>query len=115
MSRWVELYSTTPSGKTLFVCRMCGRTAPTPDKECRELPNTTTWKPSLPCAVLEELEEACLDMGRAEADSSQAVLPEPAPDFPVLEVYLRGHDGSVLLRYSDGSRSRRLKVELRRR
>lgn len=33
--RWVTLRRTSNSGKTLFVCTVCGRVSPTPDKECR--------------------------------------------------------------------------------
>lgn len=57
-SRWVELYATSPSGKTLFVCRMCGRISPTPDRNCPEPPATVQWKGGASCAVLEEMESA---------------------------------------------------------
>ncbi len=57
MSRWVELYATTPSGKTLFVCRICGRKSPTPDRVCREPPEVYQ-KLALPCELLEEMEGA---------------------------------------------------------
>jgi hypothetical protein len=56
MSRWVELYATSPSGKTLFVCRFCGRTSPCPDKDCATPPSVVAYKPALPCIVLEEIE-----------------------------------------------------------
>lgn len=58
MSRWVELYATTNSGKTLFVCKMCGRQSVTPDKDCPTPPSVVSWKNILPCIVLEELAEA---------------------------------------------------------
>lgn len=58
MSRWIPLYATSPSGKTLFVCLMCGRISPTPDKVCAVPPVTPAWKMSASCAVLEEIEEA---------------------------------------------------------
>lgn len=32
--RWDTLEETSPSGKTLFKCRACGRVSPTPDKAC---------------------------------------------------------------------------------
>jgi len=32
--RWIEISNTSPSGKTLFVCRSCGRQSPAPDKVC---------------------------------------------------------------------------------
>lgn len=57
MSRWISLIATSPSGKTLFVCRMCGRTSPVPDKECREVPYTAHGI-SASCAVLEEAHRA---------------------------------------------------------
>lgn len=66
MSRWVELYATSPSGKTLFVCRMCGRKSPTPDKACGARPETYQRAP-LECAMLEEIEGALADeQGRSE-------------------------------------------------
>lgn len=34
LSRWAILKETTPSGKQLFLCRVCGRKSPTPDKMC---------------------------------------------------------------------------------
>ena len=33
-SRWVTLRRTSNSGKTLFLCLVCGRESTTPDKEC---------------------------------------------------------------------------------
>lgn len=33
-SRWQQLASVSPSGKTLFVCTVCGRSSPTPDLRC---------------------------------------------------------------------------------
>lgn len=33
-SRWRELEETSPSGRRLFQCAICGRTSPTPDKTC---------------------------------------------------------------------------------
>lgn len=33
--RWVTLRRTSNSGKTLFVCTVCGRVSPIPDKDCR--------------------------------------------------------------------------------
>jgi hypothetical protein len=66
VSRWVELYATTPSGKTLFVCRMCGRTSPAPDRGCPALPSTVSWKLSLACDLLEEIEAALIAEGEQE-------------------------------------------------
>lgn len=60
MSRWVELYATSPSGKTLFICRMCGRKSPTPDRTCASPPEAYQRAP-LECALLEEMEEALSD------------------------------------------------------
>lgn len=43
--RWVMLVATSPSGKTLFSCRCCGRVSPTPDKGCKTYADPTeTWK-----------------------------------------------------------------------
>lgn len=33
--RWAQLIQTTPSGKTLFVCMVCGTVSPGPTVECR--------------------------------------------------------------------------------
>lgn len=33
-SRWMEIIATTPSGKTQFVCRICGAKTIAPDKKC---------------------------------------------------------------------------------
>lgn len=32
--RWEVLEETSPSGRTLFRCGVCGRVSPTPDKRC---------------------------------------------------------------------------------
>lgn len=42
MSRWVRLLATTPSGKTQFMCRYCGRKSLYTDKECKDLPILST-------------------------------------------------------------------------
>jgi hypothetical protein len=65
MSRWLELYATSPSGKTLFVCRMCGRISPTPDRECSALPQVCRDKFALSCMLLEEIENALEAVGEA--------------------------------------------------
>lgn len=59
-SRWIKLYATSPSGKTLFVCKYCGRQSPTPDRVC-QIPPFAAHAPSMPCAILEET-EAVLQM-----------------------------------------------------
>lgn len=35
-SRWVPIKLTSRTGKQLFVCTICGRVSPTPDKKCNE-------------------------------------------------------------------------------
>lgn len=35
--RWVRLRKTSESGKTMFVCTVCGRNSTTPDKDCRTM------------------------------------------------------------------------------
>lgn len=60
MSRWIELYATSPSGKTLFVCRMCGTISPIPTKTCSERPNVYQ-RAALECSLLEEIEGALND------------------------------------------------------
>jgi len=63
MSRWTPLYATSPSGKTLFVCRMCGRITPLPDKECSVLPVVSDGKAAMTCSLLEEIEESLIEVG----------------------------------------------------
>lgn len=65
MSRWVTLYATSPSGKTLFVCRFCGRISPCPDKDCITPPSVVAYKLALPCIVLEEIEELVRESAEA--------------------------------------------------
>lgn len=36
-SRWVRIERTSPSGKSLFVCTVCGRMSVAPDKTCHTL------------------------------------------------------------------------------
>lgn len=105
MSRWLELYTTSPSGKTLFVCRMCGKISPAPTRECREPPSTdrSGWKPALPCSVLEEVEEA-----------THEVAGTTPPDGVSLQIHLKGNDGTVSWKDKDGT-PRSLKVHVNRR
>jgi hypothetical protein len=39
--RWEPIVRTSPSGKTLFVCLVCGRVSQTPDKACPPFENWT--------------------------------------------------------------------------
>lgn len=55
MSRWIELYATSPSGKTLFVCKYCGRISPLPDKTCNKPPEVGAYKFAMSCVMLEEV------------------------------------------------------------
>ena len=55
MSRWIELYATSPSGKAMFVCKMCGRMTPAPTATCSQPPETYQKAP-LTCQLLEELD-----------------------------------------------------------
>ena len=55
MSRWIELYTTTNSGKTLFVCQMCGRITALPGRTCPQPPDVGPHKLALSCALLEEV------------------------------------------------------------
>lgn len=59
-SRWIELYATSPSGKTMFVCRMCGDKTPTPTARCPSPPEVT-GKMQLDCQLLEEIQGALAD------------------------------------------------------
>ena len=65
MSRWLELYCTSPSGKTMFVCRMCGLVTPVPTAECPSPPQVCSDKLAMSCAMLEEIESALVDVGEA--------------------------------------------------
>jgi hypothetical protein len=59
----------------------------------------------MPCELLEEIEQALIEEGEAEKK-----------EFPVLEIYMKGSEGSACLRNQDGSRTRSfLKVEKRNR
>lgn len=40
--RWVQITKTSPSGKTLFVCRSCGTVSPAPNKTCPG--HVTNWQ-----------------------------------------------------------------------
>lgn len=55
-SRWRVLVRTTLSGKTQFVCLICGRVSIAPDKECPPFEN---WTPSGPvevrCSEMEDM------------------------------------------------------------
>ncbi len=89
MSRWVEIYATTPSGKTLFICNMCGRTSVAPDKACPTPPATVGWKQTLPCIVLEELAEV---VEEAAAHRDEGVLTGLSSPFSGVVRY-REHGG----------------------
>lgn len=56
--RWRPLVATSPSGKTLFSCRYCGRVSPLPDKQCPDFPFRPEYMggPADACHVLEERE-----------------------------------------------------------
>ena len=101
MSRWIELYATSPSGKALFVCKFCGSITPAPTKSCSSPPEVVSYKQTLSCALLAEIEAACIDEGTQEKQ-----------EFPVLELYMPGNHGEACLRMRDGTR-RHLKVEKR--
>lgn len=58
MSRWIELRKTSPSGKTTFMCRMCGRQTTTPDKMCVEPPSVNGAPAPASCMLLEEMLDA---------------------------------------------------------
>lgn len=74
MSRWVPLYATTNSGKTLFVCLMCGRISTTPDKTCPEPPTVVSWKMTATCAVLEEIEDAAFTAGEHHTRLKERIM-----------------------------------------
>lgn len=55
--RWIQLFKTSPSGKTLFVCRVCGRVTPAPTP-CTEKPELPDWHKyhGLTCEEIEKKE-----------------------------------------------------------
>lgn len=57
--RWVQLFKTSPSGKTLFVCRGCGRVTPAPTP-CTQKPELPEWHHyhGLTCDEIEQREIA---------------------------------------------------------
>lgn len=57
----------------------------------------------MPCEMLEEIEDALVEEGETEKK-----------EFPVLEIYMKGNEGSACLRGQDGIRSY-IKVEKRNR
>lgn len=59
MSRWISVTATSPSGKTLFICRHCGRKSVTPDVACYTSPSLPAWHPQWgkKCQELEEEEK----------------------------------------------------------
>lgn len=107
MSRYVELYATSPSGKTLFVCRFCGRTTPTPDKECPTPPSVVSWKQVLPCIVLEEIADAMTEM--AEELQSEGENLKSKTEYhvqlvsPTSAIVSWVHDGGALRRVRNKS------------
>ena len=80
MSRWVPLYATSNSGKTLFVCLMCGRVSPLPDKVCPVPPVVPSWKFATTCAVLEELEDAAFEAGERHVRLNERIMVGVARD-----------------------------------
>lgn len=50
--RWIPIKRTTPSGKSQFVCSICGRTSIAPDKDCPVWEDLTFGPMS--CKELEE-------------------------------------------------------------
>ncbi len=84
MSRWVVLYATTPSGKTLFVCRICGRKSPTPDRSCPAPPEVYQKMP-LSCELIYEVEaalEAEKDNPSSKDGSRVLVISEKTDEAP---------------------------------
>lgn len=52
--RWIKLYTTSPSGKTMFCCKYCGSITPAPGKSCPNNPQKNGASSSSTCAELEE-------------------------------------------------------------
>lgn len=90
-SRWVELYATTPSGKTLFFCRYCGTKSPAPTRTCPE-PPSALHKAELPCQLLEELEGALND----EEGTADAAHPGGKVLFAVSEKEASGPNEDIV-------------------
>lgn len=47
---------------------MCGRISPLPDRACSSPPEVVSWKASLSCEVLEEIEAALADVGEVQVE-----------------------------------------------
>lgn len=67
-SRWRPILHTTPSGKALFVCLVCGQLTPAPGRDCppeRKLPGGASLglDPRLP-TELKQLKPTCRDLER---------------------------------------------------
>lgn len=75
MSRWRLLDRTTPSGKLLYECTVCGRVTPTPDKTCLRAG----------CGFASEEERAAAEQRAAEhlaatlASNSEKAPPQSPP------------------------------------
>jgi hypothetical protein len=52
-SRWVITGYTSPSGKILFRCGVCGRVSTTPDKNCNSSWKCGDWSPGPPVGIRE--------------------------------------------------------------
>ncbi len=88
-SRWIELYATSPSGKAMFVCRMCGHKTPAPSKNCPSLPEVGPYKTAFSCLVLEEIAGALADTN-AGTDPDLLLHISPSGD-PQLHHLVWGH------------------------
>lgn len=61
-SRWLEIAATSPSGRSLFVCIVCGRVSQTADWKCKTVPTFSTGGTAehpyegMSCEQVEELE-----------------------------------------------------------
>lgn len=95
-SRWFKLVKTSPSGKTLFVCLICGRESIAPDKRCPETAVTCgPYRRVIDCEMEERLSLPYWD--------SNHVVPPALHDD-------REH---ILLGWEDGISSKEPSEELR--
>jgi hypothetical protein len=66
-SRWRIIEQTSPSGKTLFRCRCCGRIDISPQMRCLSSPACETWtRPQLVASLLTQFHEAIVEMSPKE-------------------------------------------------
>jgi hypothetical protein len=106
-SRWLQLVVTSPSGKMMFVCVVCGDVTPIPLLDCHAVPGgstllpiqrlsrdpryVTTWPNALTCRELEAKINENIDKHTAERWDLDAVENKLRPLLQHTCVYCHGY------------------------